>query len=187
MLAAAVWGAAAAHAPAAAPRGLPNLIFIMADDLGYAELGCYGQQLIRTPHIDRMAAEGMRFTQHYTSAPVCAPARCSLMTGRHGGHALIRDNTELHPAEYPFGDSFGGQYPLPAGTVTMARLLQQAGYVTGAFGKWGLGGVGTTGDPSSRALIGSSGTTASATPITCTRAIWSTISGSACWRAIKTV
>ncbi len=119
----------------------------MADDLGYAELGCYGQQLIRTPHIDRMAAEGMRFTQHYTSAPVCAPARCSLMTGRHGGHALIRDNTELHPAEYPFGDSFGGQYPLPAGTVTMARLLQQAGYVTGAFGKWGLGGVGTTGDP----------------------------------------
>ena len=125
----------------------PNIVLIMADDLGYAELGCYGQQKIKTPHIDAMAAEGIRFTQHYTSAPVCAPARCCLMTGRHAGHALVRDNAERHPADYLFGDTFGGQYPLPAGTVTMASLLKQAGYVTGAFGKWGLGGVGTSGDP----------------------------------------
>ena len=128
-------------------KSRPNIIYIMADDLGYAELGCYGQTQIRTPNIDRMAEQGMRFTQHYTSAPVCAPARCSLMTGKHGGHALVRDNSEQHPSEYPFGDTFGGQYPLPPGTVTIARLLQQAGYRTGAFGKWGLGGVGTAGDP----------------------------------------
>jgi arylsulfatase len=132
---------------ATGPESRPNIIFIMADDLGYAELGCYGQQKIKTPHIDALAAAGMRFTQHYTSAPVCAPARCSLMTGKHGGHALVRDNSEMHPDEYLFDDSFGGQYPLPPAAVTIARLLQQAGYATGAFGKWGLGGVGTTGDP----------------------------------------
>ncbi len=125
----------------------PNIVLILADDLGYAELGCYGQQKILTPHIDRLAAEGMRFTQHYTSAPVCAPARCSLLTGKHAGHAWVRDNTEVRPPEYPFGDTFGGQLPLPAGTATIASLLQQAGYATGAFGKWGLGAVGTTGDP----------------------------------------
>jgi arylsulfatase len=139
----------AAPSISAEPRGVsrPNIVLIMADDLGYAELGCYGQQKIKTPNIDAMAAEGMRFTQHYTSAPVCAPARCCLMTGRHAGHALVRDNAERHPPDYLFGDTFGGQYPLPADTVTMARVLQQAGYVTGAFGKWGLGGVGTSGDP----------------------------------------
>jgi len=125
----------------------PNIVYIMADDLGYAELGCYGQEKIKTPNIDRMAAEGMRFTQHYTSAPVCAPARCALMTGKHGGHALVRNNYEAHPTDYLFKDEFGGQYPLPAGTVTIATLLNNAGYVTGAFGKWGLGQVGTSGDP----------------------------------------
>ena len=125
----------------------PNIIFIMADDLGTAELGCYGQQKIKTPHIDQLAAEGIRFTNHYTSAPVCAPARCSLMTGKHGGHALVRDNFENHPDDYLFDDNFGGQYPLPKDTVTIATLLKQAGYATGAFGKWGLGGVGTSGDP----------------------------------------
>jgi arylsulfatase A len=129
------------------PRRVPNIVLILADDLGYAELGCYGQQKIQTPHIDAMAAEGMRFTQYYTGAPVCAPARCSLMTGRHAGHALVRDNAERRPPDYLFDDSFGGQYPLPAGTVTIASLLKQSGYVTGAFGKWGLGGVGTCGDP----------------------------------------
>jgi arylsulfatase A len=146
-LAAAITPWSSARCWADEPRTLPNIIFIMADDLGYAELGCYGQQKIKTPHIDRLAAEGMRFTQHYTSAPVCAPARCSLMTGKHGGHALVRDNSEQHPADYLFGDEFGGQFPLPAGTLTIARALHQAGYVTGAFGKWGLGGVGTSGDP----------------------------------------
>ena len=125
----------------------PNVVFIMADDLGYAELGCYGQQKIETPNVDRLAAEGMRFTQHYTGAPVCAPARCCLMTGKHAGHAWVRNNISMHPAEYPFKDQFGGQYPLPSGTATIASMFQRAGYVTGAFGKWGLGAVGTTGDP----------------------------------------
>ena len=123
----------------------PNIVLIMADDLGYAELGCYGQKKIRTPNLDRLASQGMRFTQHYTSAPVCAPARCSLMTGKHGGHALVRDNFEVRPSA--FGDAFGGQYPLPKGTVTIASMLKRKGYATGAFGKWGLGGVGTSGDP----------------------------------------
>jgi arylsulfatase A-like enzyme len=126
---------------------LPNIVYIMADDLGYAELGCYGQEKIETPHIDRLAKEGIRFTQHYTSAPVCAPARCSLMTGKHGGHAIVRNNFAQHPPAYPFGDRFGGQYPLPTGTVTIGSMLKNAGYATGAFGKWGLGQIGTTGDP----------------------------------------
>ncbi len=119
-----------------------NIIFIMADDLGYRELGCYGQQKIKTPNIDRMAAEGMRFQQYYTGSAVCAPARCNLMTGMHGGHAYVRNNSEVGS-----WDSFRGQLPLPAGTVTIAGLLKGQGYVTGAFGKWGLGEVGSTGDP----------------------------------------
>jgi len=120
----------------------PNIIFIMADDLGYQELGCYGQQKIQTPYIDRLAAEGMRFRQYYTGSAVCAPARCNLMTGKHGGHAYVRNNSEIGS-----WDSFRGQLPLPAETVTIAGLLKQQGYVTGAFGKWGLGEVGSTGDP----------------------------------------
>jgi len=122
-----------------------NIIFIMADDLGYQELGCYGQQKIQTPHIDRLAAEGMLFTQYYTGSAVCAPARCNLMTGKHGGHAYVRNNSEIGG-----WDSFRGQLPLPAETVTIASLLKQQGYVTGAFGKWGLGEVGSTGDPLNR-------------------------------------
>ncbi len=123
-------------------RKKPNIIFIMADDLGYAELGCYGQQYIRTPNIDRMAAEGMRFTNFYTSSPVCAPARCSLMTGIHGGHAYVRDNHEIGG-----WDSFRGQLPLPEGTLTLAEILKAQGYATGCFGKWGLGEPGSSGDP----------------------------------------
>lgn len=123
----------------------PNIILVMADDLGYAELGCYGQQKIKTPHLDQMAAEGMRFTQHYTSAPVCAPARCSLMTGKHGGHAFVRDNFEIGA-----WDSFRGQLPLPPEERTMAELLQARGCATGAFGKWGLGEPGSSGDPLSQ-------------------------------------
>jgi arylsulfatase A len=120
----------------------PNIIFIMADDLGYQELGCYGQRKIKTPHIDRLAAEGMRFRQYYVGSAVCAPSRCNLMTGKHGGHAYVRSN-------YGIGEpgSFQGQLPLPTDTVTIAGLLRQEGYITGAFGKWGLGGVGSTGDP----------------------------------------
>jgi len=120
----------------------PNIIFIMADDLGYQELGCYGQQKIKTPYIDRLAAEGMRFRQYYTGSAVCAPARCNLMTGKHGGHAYVRNNSEIGS-----WDSFRGQLPLPAETVTVASLLKEQGYVTGAFGKWGLGEAGSTGDP----------------------------------------
>ncbi len=120
----------------------PNIVFIMADDLGYAELGCYGQELIRTPHLDGLASDGMRFTNFYSSSAVCAPARCSLMTGRHGGHAYVRDNYEI--GEW---DSYRGQLPLLENTVTLATVLKQQGYATGCFGKWGLGEPGSSGDP----------------------------------------
>jgi len=116
----------------------PNIIFILADDLGIGDLGCYGQTKIRTPNIDRMAAEGMRFTQHYSGNAVCAPSRCVLMTGKHPGHAHIRNNREYKPE---------GQEPLPAATVTLPRLLQSKGYATGGFGKWGLGGPESSGEP----------------------------------------
>lgn len=124
----------------AAPRP-PNVVFIIADDLGWGDLGCYGQKVIRTPHLDRMAAEGMRFTQHYSGNAVCAPSRCVLMTGKHPGHAYIRDNRQYRPKPEE------GQEPIPAATVTLAKLFQQRGYATGGFGKWGLGGPGTTGEP----------------------------------------
>ncbi len=123
---------------AAATLARPNIVFILADDLGYAELGSYGQKRIKTPHLDRLATQGMRFTQHYSGAPVCAPSRCVLMTGRHPGHAFIRNNKEAKPE---------GQHPIPANEVTLAELLKKAGYATGAFGKWGLGPTGSTGDP----------------------------------------
>lgn len=119
-------------------NGKPNIIFILADDLGYGDLGSYGQQKIRTPYLDQMAKDGMRFTQFYAGSPVCAPARCVLMTGKHGGHAFIRDNKEVQPE---------GQWPIPSSEVTIAEMLKAKGYATGAFGKWGLGFVGTEGDP----------------------------------------
>lgn len=122
----------------------PNIIYIYANDLGYGELGCYGQKKIKTPHLDQLASEGIRFTKHYTSTPVCAPARCMLLTGRHGGHSFIRGNYEQGGFK---DDQEGGQMPLPEGTLTIAKLLQNAGYVTGAFGKWGLGMANSSGDP----------------------------------------
>lgn len=122
----------------------PNIIFIMADDLGYAELGCYGQRQIRTPNLDAMAAEGMRFTQFYAGSAVCAPSRCCLMTGKHAGHAYVRDNQEV---KNPDPETFGGQWPLPPSERTIAETLKTCGYATGCFGKWGLGGPGTSGDP----------------------------------------
>jgi arylsulfatase A-like enzyme len=124
--------------PGLAAPERPNVIFILADDLGYADLGCFGQKLIRTPNIDRLAAEGMRFPQAYAGATVCAPSRCALMTGRHNGHAAIRGNKEIQPE---------GQEPMPAGTFTVARLFQQAGYTTGLVGKWGLGYPGSDSTP----------------------------------------
>lgn len=122
----------------------PNIILIMADDLGWAELGSYGQEKIKTPRLDRLAAEGMRFTQFYAGSAVCAPSRCNLMTGMHGGNAYIRDNGEI---KNPEKDRFGGQTPLPADVPTIAKTLKSMGYVTGCFGKWGLGGQGSSGDP----------------------------------------
>ena len=124
--------------PAADPAPKPNIVLILADDLGYGELGSYGQKKIRTPRLDRMAADGLRFTQFYAGSPVCAPSRCCLMTGKHGGHAHVRDNRTIGKE---------GQTPLPAGTPTLARLLQQQGYATAAIGKWGLGPPGSEGDP----------------------------------------
>ncbi len=122
----------------------PNIIYIYADDMGYGELGAYGQTKIKTPNLDRMSAEGMRFTDHYSSAPVCAPARCMLLTGKHGGHTYIHGNYELGG----FADSLeGGQMPLPEGVFTVGKMMQQAGYKTAAIGKWGLGMANTTGSP----------------------------------------
>ncbi|MBE0534165.1 MAG: sulfatase-like hydrolase/transferase [Phycisphaerae bacterium] len=132
---------------AAAPKK-PNIVYILADDLGYADLGCYGQTKIKTPHIDRLAAEGMKFTQHYSGSPVCAPCRCTLMTGLHTGHAQVRNNVQVGgDAGWVLGATVTGQWPLEEGTQTVARILQEAGYATGAFGKWGLGIVDSTGDP----------------------------------------
>ncbi|SMC46728.1 arylsulfatase [Pedobacter africanus] len=122
----------------------PNIIYIYADDLGYGETGPYGQTKIKTPNLDRMAREGMTFTQHYTGTPVCAPARCMLMTGKHGGHAYIRGNYEMGGFT---DESEGGQMPLPEGTFTLPKMLKLAGYATGITGKWGLGMAGTTGNP----------------------------------------
>ena len=133
-----------------AAERLPNIIYILADDLGYAELGCYGQEKIKTPNIDRLAAEGMRFTQHYCGNAVCAPSRCVLMTGKHPGHAYVRNNRRAKlPEELTkkYRMEFSGQEPIPDAEVTIAEMLKQKGYATAAMGKWGLGHFGTTGDP----------------------------------------
>ncbi len=132
----------------------PNIIYILADDLGYAELGCYGQEKIVTPNIDALATNGMRFTQHYAGAPVCAPSRCVLLTGKHLGHAQIRGNDEWADRG-PVWDfeamatdpNLEGQRPLKTGTITVGTLLQSAGYKTAVVGKWGLGAPLTEGIP----------------------------------------
>ncbi|MEQ9411463.1 MAG: arylsulfatase [Fuerstiella sp.] len=129
---------ARAEAGAAESSGPPNIVFILADDLGYRELGSFGQELIKTPHLDRLAEQGMKLTQHYCGNAVCAPSRCVLMTGRHPGHAYIRSNKSTPPE---------GQEPIPDDEITIGELLQQQGYVTGGFGKWGLGGPDSCGHP----------------------------------------
>ena len=129
-------GALCVTASAASTK--PNIIFILSDDLAQGDVGCYGQKLIQTPNLDRMAVEGTRFTQAYCGTTVCAPSRTSLMTGRDTGHSPIRANREIG-AE--------GQMPLPAGTYTVAQLLKSAGYATACMGKWGMGMFDTTGSP----------------------------------------
>ena len=118
----------------------PNIVFLLCDDLGYGDVGCFGQKKFNTPNIDRLAADGMRLTVHYSGSAVCAPSRCALLTGKHSGHGFIRSNRQYRPD----GE---GQWPLPAEEVTLPELLKSLGYVTGAFGKWGLGAPDTTGEP----------------------------------------
>src|SRR5262245_14873657 len=120
-------------APLLAQRRRPNVVFVMGDDLGVGDLGCYGQKIIRTPNIDSLAAAGMRFNQAYAGCTVCAPSRSVLMTGMHMGHTSVRSNP--------------GGVPLLAADYTAGEMFQAAGYKTGCFGKWGLGDLGTDGEP----------------------------------------
>ena len=120
------------------PDTPPSVVFILADDLGYGDVGCFGQTKIRTPNIDALAARGMRLTRHYAGNAVCAPSRCVLMTGQHPGRAEIRSNREIQPE---------GQWPLEPSTITLAERFAAHGYTCGGFGKWGLGGPGTVGAP----------------------------------------
>ena len=119
-------------------KGKPNIVFILADDLGYGDVGFNGQDKFTTPHIDQLAREGMQFTQFYAGTTVCAPSRSALLTGQHTGHTYVRGNIGVKPE---------GQLPLADTVQTFAALLQQVGYRTAAFGKWGLGPVNSTGDP----------------------------------------
>ncbi|MDP6891211.1 MAG: arylsulfatase [Phycisphaerales bacterium] len=127
-----------------APAPPPNVVLILADDLGWGEVGCHGQEKIPTPNIDRLAIDGMRLTSHWSGSPVCAPSRCVLLTGKHPGHAAVRNNWEAGG----WGpDQTEGQFPLPDEEVTLAEVLGERGYTTGAIGKWGLGGPDTEGHP----------------------------------------
>jgi len=153
-------GLALASAPSPAISGInqqkarPNVIFILADDMGYGDLGCYGQEKIETPNIDNLAKEGLRFNQFYAGAPLSSPSRCSLLTGQHTGHSFIRGNDELesrgdvnsHEAMYK-DPSLEGQRPMPEGTMTFPLMFKQAGYTTACIGKWGLGYPGSEGAP----------------------------------------
>jgi arylsulfatase A len=127
--------------PGSKTEPLPNIVYILADDLGFGDLSCYGQKKLSTPNIDRLAREGMLFTQHYTGCTVSAPSRSCLMTGQHTGHTPVRGNKGWKPE---------GNWPLPANSYTVAELLKTKGYITGAFGKWGLGYIDTEGDPNSQ-------------------------------------
>lgn len=139
-------GVSVVHVYAGAPakeKKVPNVVFIIADDLGYGDLSCYGQEKFRTPNIDRLALEGMRFTQCYSGTTVSAPSRASLITGLHSGHTPIRGNKEVEPE---------GQMSLPADIPSIFTIFKNAGYVTGAFGKWGLGAPGAVGDPNKQGI-----------------------------------
>lgn len=131
-----LWGKAGA---ASAAR--PNIVFILADDLGYGDLSCFGQTRFQTPNIDQLAREGMKLTAHYSGHNVCAPSRCALLSGKHPGHGYIRENRG------GIGEDGEGQEPVPAGELTLPLTLKRLGYTLGGFGKWGLGPVGSAGDP----------------------------------------
>ncbi|PQJ28261.1 arylsulfatase [Rubritalea profundi] len=133
--------------PAFSASEKPNIVFILADDLGYGELGCYGQEKIKTPNIDQLAAEGMKFNYHYSGAPVCGPARCVLLTGKNLAHAEVRNNGEIKTKPKGKEAFYGGQTPLSPEAVTIAEVLKEQGYATGGFGKWGLGATWSTGSP----------------------------------------
>lgn len=138
-----------AAVPAATAERPPNIIFILADDLGYGDLGAFGQTKIRTPHLDRLAAEGMKLTQHYAGNAVCAPSRGVLMSGQHPGRTTIRANRGMAKGGIRVvgQPETEGQFPIPDAELTLAEVMQQAGYATGGFGKWGLGGPDSTGAP----------------------------------------
>ncbi|MCD7937020.1 MAG: arylsulfatase [Tannerellaceae bacterium] len=123
----------------------PNIIYIMADDLGIGDLGCYGQRFIKTPAIDQMAANGVRFAQHYSGSTVSAPSRCSLMTGKHTGHTYIRGNKGVKGE-----DGFPYDFALKAGETTVAEIAQRHNYITACIGKWGLGSPGSEGHPNKK-------------------------------------
>jgi arylsulfatase len=131
----------------------PNIIHFLADDLGYGELGCYGQAKIKTPHLDQLAADGLRFTQFYAGHAVCAPSRCALLTGKHTGHTFVRENSEGRDAQkeererIKKEDGYFSQIALPAREVTVAEILKQSGYRTACIGKWGLGHPSNEGSP----------------------------------------
>ena len=138
---------------AASVAAKPNIIYFMADDLGYGELGCYGQQKIKTPNLDQLAADGIRFTQFYSGHAVCAPSRCVFLTGKHTGHAFVRENSEGRAAQkaererIKAEDGYFSQIALPAREVTVAEVLKHSGYRTACIGKWGLGHPTNEGSP----------------------------------------
>lgn len=142
-LSAALAAGAALAACSQAPQKQPNVVFILADDLGWGDLSCYGQQKFETPNIDALAARGMLFTQCYSGTTVSAPSRSCLLTGTHSGHTYIRGNLRVPPE---------GQFPLPEGSPNIFQDFKAAGYTTGAFGKWGLGPIGSTGDPNAQGV-----------------------------------
>ncbi|MEO5683176.1 MAG: arylsulfatase [Chitinophagaceae bacterium] len=141
ILSSALFFSLVAHAQNKIQRRQPNIILILADDLGYGDIGCYGQQKIETPHIDKLAKTGLQFMQFYAATTVCAPSRASLLTGLHTGHTAVRGNEGYQPE---------GQTPLPDSVITIATLLKKQGYKTAAFGKWGLGYITTSGDPNKK-------------------------------------
>ena len=139
----------------------PNIIYIMCDDMGYGDLACYGQKFIATPHIDRMAAEGMRFTQAYAGSPVSAPSRATLMTGQHSGHTHVRGNKEywrgkdvpnLYGKNTDFAEGWAGQEPYDVNHKILPEILKANGYTTGMFGKWAGGYESSASTPDKRGI-----------------------------------